>query len=265
MSKWKEMKSFFEVRRHFQNPWLILLLRFGIIKMPYFLHRITKDACRYAILARPSTPASAELFILREVLIWEGYADVLPLLPKQNIRLLDIGAHVGCFTLWLHRRLGVREAFCFEPETDSFRLLNFNLSLNECPMAKTIPCAVGGASRMAKFALDKSSHAGNSLYVENSAGVETKPVKVIALGEWLETIEGEFDLLKMDCEGAEWEILDRTNPRQFARFGALVAEIHGDPAQRRQVSEFKEMAEKVGFRTVRWDNKAHGLYIGVRR
>ena len=259
------LKSVLQIWRQFQNPWLMILLRLGIIKMPYFLYRLKKGPHSYAMLARPTTTSAADLFILRDVLMDEAYRDVLPLLPKKDIRLLDVGANLGSFTLWLHRQVGVREAYCFEPEIDSFRLLNFNLSLNECNMARTIQCAIGGETRTAQIALKKSSPGGTSLYMDYHNRADAQSVSVVALEEWLRTVEGDFDLLKLDCEGSEWEIVERTDPRLFARFPVLLAEVHGDPVRNRPVSEFKLLVERLGYRTVRWDNKFHGLYIGVRQ
>lgn len=264
--QWDHVQSVFQIRKHFKNPWLILLLRLGIIKLPYFLHRLQKGQHRYAMLARPTTTSGSDLYILRDVLLDEAYKDVLPLLPKHNVRLLDIGANLGSFTLWLHQQVGVQEAFCFEPEIDSFRLLNFNLALNECPTAKTIQCAIGGVTRTAKLALKQSSPGGTNLYNnEINAAADARTVSIVALEEWLRGVEGNFDLLKMDCECSEWEILDKTPQTTFNRFPVLLAEVHSDPVHNRPVAEFKRLAENLGYHTVRWDNKFHGLYIGVRQ
>ena len=258
------LKSVFQIRRHFRQPWLLILLRLGVLRLPYFLHRITNGDKQYRMLARPTTTSMADIFVLREVLVDEAYRDVLPLLNQKNIRLLDVGANLGSFTLWMHRTVGVREAWCFEPEPDSFRLLQFNLSLNDCRTAKALECAVGGTARTIHISLKESSPGGTSIYGDGHASAPGRAVPVIAFGEWLRGIEGDFDLLKVDCEGAEWEILGQTDPRQFARFRVFVAEVHDDPENKRQVSEFKGIVEKLGFRTVRWDNKEKGLYVGVR-
>jgi FkbM family methyltransferase len=212
------VKSVFEIRRHFQNPWLIVLMRMGLVKVPYFLYRLKNGAHHYSILARPTTTSMADLFILREVLIKEAYADVLPWLPRRKIRFLDIGANLGCFTLWMHRRLGVSEAFCFEPEPDSFRLLNFNLALNECTTARSLRCAIGGKSRQAMLALKETSPGGTNLYAEYNKFADAKPVSVVAFQEWLQEVDGEFDLLKMDCECSEWEIIDQPPPDNSSAF-----------------------------------------------
>ena len=157
------MKSVFQIRRHFQNPWLLILMRLGIIKTPYFLYRLRQGSHRYAMLARPTTTSCADLFILRDVLVDEAYRDVLPHLRKKNVRLLDIGANLGSFTLWLHRQVGVREAFCFEPEIDSFRLLNFNLALNECTTAKSLSVnRVSCKSQHIRQQISAAAHCSNA-------------------------------------------------------------------------------------------------------
>jgi hypothetical protein len=45
----------------------------------------------------------------------------------------------------------------------------------------------------------------------------------------------------------------------------VVAEVHEDPEHKQSIPEFKQSMENLGFRTVRWDNKDHGLYVGTRQ
>ncbi len=215
------------------------------------------------MLARPTSSSAVDIFILREVLVEETYKDALALLRTKDIRLVDIGANIGSFTIWANSILGVRQAFCFEPEPDSFRLLAFNLSLGGCSAAKAFQCAVGGAARTIKIQVDKSSPAGAGIY-DGGESASGQSVAVISFEKWLREIEGSFDLLKMDCEGAEWEIIRQTDPQLFARFQVVVVEVHPDPEHKQAIAEFKPAMEKLGFRTVRWDNKSHGLYLGSR-
>jgi FkbM family methyltransferase len=257
------LKLLSEIWRHFQSPWLITLLRLGIIRIPYFPYRLALGGKPLTMLARPTTTSMADLFVLREVFVNEAYKDVLPLLNgRKNIRLLDIGANLGSFTIWMDRKVGVQEAFCFEPEPDSFRLLEFNLRTNNCASAKCLPWAVGGEARTINISLKKDSPGGTNIYGGPSS--ESTSVPVVALEEWLKKVDGDFDVLKIDCEGAEWEIFRKTPPACFKRFRVLLGEAHGDPEKKQSVSEFKGLVEKLGFRTVRWDNMSQGLYFGVR-
>jgi len=267
-AQWDHVKAVFQIRRHFKNPWLITLLRLGLIKLPYFPYRIQKGPTHYTLLARPSSTAMGDLFVLKEVLLEETYRDVLPLLNKKDIRLVDIGANLGSFTLWISKKIGIREAFCFEPEADSFQLLNFNFYLNDLFAAKTLECAVGGEERTIKLALRKANPAATSIYEDiitspTDTGI-TRSVPVVSLANWSHGVDGHFDLLKVDCEGAEWEIVRKTDPQIFTRFGVIVAEVHDDPEHKQPVSEFKKLVEHLGYRTVRSDDRVQGLYIGVR-
>lgn len=260
--KAKQLKSLLEISRTFENPLQILLLRLGILKLPYFPYRFQTPSGAYTMLARPTTTSMADLFVLREVLLHEDYKDVLRHLSKGPLTIVDVGANLGSFTIWLNRKIGVREAFCFEPEMDSQRLLKFNLSINQCP-ATVIPSAVGGKARTAKIALKRSSPGGTNIY--HSAGPDSIDVPVLSFDTWLSATIANFDLLKLDCEGAEWEILQQISREQLRRFPVVIAEVHGDPENpSRPCDEFRLLMEKHGFKTVRFDGVPQGLYLGLR-
>jgi FkbM family methyltransferase len=262
--KFKQLNSFLEISRKFQNPFLILLLRLGLIKSPYFPYRFKSSSGSYLILARPTTTSMADLFVLREVLLYESYRDLLPHLPKKPLRIVDVGANLGSFSIWLHRKIGLEKAFCFEPVPDSQNLLRFNLSHNECP-GEVIPAAVGGTARTIQIALKSSSPGGTNMYhlTNQSAAVE---VPVLAMEQWLKSTPGDFDLLKLDCECAEWEILERTTNEQLRRFPVVIAEVHAHPYDATKTpDDFRKLMEAAGFKTIRCDNTFHGLYLGVRQ
>ena len=260
------LRIFQQLRQHFENPYLIALLRLGLVKLECFPYTIHKGKNSYVMLARPATTALADLFVLREVLVEETYREVLPLLPQKGLRVVDIGANLGSFTIWLSQAAKVEEAFCFEPEPGSFQLLGFNLARNGCGFAHALDMAVGGQSRTASISLKQDSPGGTNIYGPSPDGERPRgsAIRVVALSEWLGQTPGTFDLLKMDCEGSEWEIVRQTSRSDLARFRAVIAEVHADPEEGQPVEQFGALLEAVGFRTVRWDRKAFGLYIGAR-
>jgi len=260
-----QIRALGSIIRHFKNPLLVISLRLGLLKVPYYFYQIRKEGCHYGMLARPTRTSLADLFVMREVLVDEVYKEVLSCLGKKDVRLVDVGSNLGSFAIWMNSKAGVREAFCFEPEPDSFRLLTFNLTRNGCIAAKPFNCAMGGKERTIQIKLNESSPGGTSIYSDQTSGDRSAAtMKVLAFEEWLKEVDGDFDLLKLDCEGAEWEIVSRTDTKQMGRFRVCVAEVHGDPECNRPPDEFRKLMEARGFRTVRWDNKSHGLYIGVR-
>lgn len=260
------LRNLWRLRQNFENPLLIALLRLGFVTLKYVPYAIRKGRASYVMLGRPSTTSNSDFFVLREVLVGETYRDVLPLLPTKGLRVVDIGANIGSFTIWLSRNAKLDEAFCFEPEPGSFRLLRFNLSNNDCGFAHALDKAVGGQSRSVRIALKKDNPGGTNIYRRETDPdpAEGNAIQVVAFSEWLTQTPGTFDVLKMDCEGSEWEIVRATGQSEFARFGAIVAEVHHDPEGLHTIEDFPGLMESRGFRAVQWDHHLVGLYVGVR-
>ena len=254
-----------EIVRHFRNPLLVLFMRLGFLKLPVFLYRIVKGPFQYAMLARPTSNSMADLFVLREVFVEETYRDVLPLIDKKAIRIVDIGGNIGSFTVWLNQHRPLAAGVCFEPDPTSFNLCRFNLNRNGCGFVEVVPKAVGGKSRQITMRVNTSRPGGNTIYATGPTDGEQATVEVIAFADWLNTLAGDFDVLKLDCEGAEWEIVDETPKDVWRRFSVVVAEIHEEPSSRHRPDDFPKLMEARGFETKRWDGGHMGLYIGRRR
>jgi FkbM family methyltransferase len=206
-------------------------------------------------------PARGDLWIVREVLVEETYKPILPLLPTSAVRVVDVGAHIGAFTVWLHRSHGISEGFCVEPDAESFAACQFNLRMNACSHVNVQQLALGGTTREGELWADATTHARNSLQRRaSSTGQHGQTVQVVAFSDWLSEVPGQFDLLKLDCEGAEWEMLDAA-PEVFSRFNVIVAEIHHDPTGAGRNGDFLAgVLAKLGFHTIRCDS----LYVGRR-
>jgi FkbM family methyltransferase len=257
-----------EILRHFRNPILVVCLRLGLLKLPVFLYRITKGRLQYSMLARPTSNSMADLFVLREVFVEETYADILPLIENKSIRVLDVGGNIGSFTVWLNRHRPIQAGACFEPDPSSYSLCRYNLNSNGCGFVEAIPKAMGGKNRQITMRVNTSRPGGNSIYAQAEAGGvdgEQATVEVVSFAEWLKAFSGAFDVLKLDCEGAEWEIVEETPREVWQRFALIVAEIHEEPSGRRTPDDFPKLMEALGFETKRWDGGHMGLYIGQRR
>jgi FkbM family methyltransferase len=242
------------------------MLRFGFLRLPFFSYRLRiPDGKRVTMLARPGTTSLADLFVLREVFVEQTYQDVLPLLPSRAVSAMDVGANLGSFCIWLAAQRGISKASCFEPDPSSFRLCQFNLAANGCTQVEPVPKAVGGIERTLTMRVNTNRPGGNSIYAERSASDETAEVQVVPLEKWMAQTPESIDILKLDCEGAEWEILEHTPLETWQRFGLIVAEVHGDARQKYQPDDFPKMMESRGFETKRWDGGHMGLYIGVRK
>jgi FkbM family methyltransferase len=111
--------------------------------------------------------------------------------------ILDIGGNVGLFGLAARRMFPKARIHCYEPN----RLLQPYLSVQAQAGAFDIFLeAVGLEPGTISLELNEDSVQTRS---KQDAGGE---IPQIALAEAIARIGGEVDFLKMDCEGAEWEM-----------------------------------------------------------
>jgi FkbM family methyltransferase len=116
--------------------------------------------------------------------------------------------------------------FVFEPNPDNYRLLAENVKMNALHNVELSLKAVTSHAGEREFHVDGGNTGGRSLYVPagKSAVAQVDSVNIIdALKKWDVT---HVDYLKMDCEGAEWEIIEALHPPDMDMFPRIVMEVH---------------------------------------
>lgn len=159
-----------------------------------------------------------EFFILKEVFVEKDYN----LLSSQRFVVFDIGMNIGISSLFFGLQNNVHKIYSFEPVTTTYHQALCNLELNETISAKieAFNYGLGGSERTEKV-LYNSQAKGNcgirlesSLVIdkENSEEIEVN-IKNIAdvLPDLFAQHPNEKKVLKIDCEGAEYEILQKLN------------------------------------------------------
>ena len=122
-------------------------------------------------------------------------------IPQNPKVVIDIGAHIGG-TAILAASLGA-DVYAYEPQSENFNLLLENVILNN--FSDKIHCfkkGVGNAGNRKIYLDPKNS--GMATFEKISG--ETEKVEIIDIEEVFKNID-HCDLLKMDCEGAEYEFL----------------------------------------------------------
>ncbi|MFA5886954.1 MAG: FkbM family methyltransferase [Patescibacteria group bacterium] len=143
---------------------------------------------------------------------------IAPALNPQAV-IIDIGAHIGSFTLYLKNKLPSSRVYCFEPAQSNYNILVDNINLNGLQNVKAIKMALAGKSGSAYL---KTAGLNSNAYNLGNAGeaVASIDLDTFLRGENLENI----DLLKMDCEGTEYEIL--SNFKQLNKIKSIILEYH---------------------------------------
>ncbi|MDG7013008.1 MAG: FkbM family methyltransferase [Nitrososphaerota archaeon] len=148
---------------------------------------------------------------------------MLKFVPSNGV-IVDIGANVGVFSILAASRFGSARVHSFEPSPKNFEMLKRNVALNHMDsVVSTYRLCVAGASGSRVLNLSEEMVA-NSLYEVHKKRGETT-VRCITLREVLElTGAPKIDFAKIDCEGAEVEILMGASRETLQRVRHLTIE-----------------------------------------
>jgi FkbM family methyltransferase len=167
--------------------------------------------------------------------VWE------PNLTAPFVRLLspgdvcvDIGAHIGYYTLLASRLVGRDgHVYAFEPSPVNYRSLSANLARNGVANVTALQAAVGATSTRADLYEGPGTNTGGATLSPVLGGrrgnqpivdVEVRPVAdSIPEAEW-----PRIRVVKIDVEGYEVEVLRGLDP-VFARTGSLTVFLELNP------------------------------------
>jgi FkbM family methyltransferase len=177
--------------------------------------------------------------------------------PRDTV--VDIGGYVGSFALPAALRAKEGRIFSFEPSPDNFRQFQINLGLNDLKNVEVFNAGVASTDRTITLFLDHMNPASNSIYLRSDQGRNENCVQREALSlATLFTRHGirTCDFLKVDCEGAEYEILMGLDREMLRRIVRIAIEVHGpdyygitDPAYTpEKLAKFLEASGFVVYR-----------------
>lgn len=116
---------------------------------------------------------------------------------------LDLGAHIGYYTLLMARLVGpTGHVFAFEPDPDNFALLERNVALNGYSTVTCVNAAV--ADREGRVTLYRSTtNPGDHRIYSSEEDRDTVDVRCLRLDDHLRSRAPRVDFVKMDIQGAE--------------------------------------------------------------
>jgi len=127
-------------------------------------------------------------------------------LVKEGDIVLDIGAHIGYFTLLLAKLVGKRgRVIAFEPDPDNFKLLKKNVAVNGYSNVVLENKAVSDTVQTRK--LYRSGHSSAASRLHNPDNWAPVQVSTITLDSYLTGRDRCIDFIKMDAEGAEASVV----------------------------------------------------------
>lgn len=218
----------------YRNFWTVFLRKMEVIDDPYPV-RIRNPDRTY--LVRESRKDRA---VIDEFYSDDGYKNLN--LSSYNT-IVDVGAHIGVFSVEAGKAAG--SVYAFEANPDTFELLKSNLDMNNIDSATAHNFAVSGSSGESKISLGEGSLTDS---IEKDPTGDNRKIQRRSLegliGQEV-TLSGK-SLLKLDCEGSEFKILRETNVSTLESFDTIFLEWHGEHGN---PGELLDELQQAGFDT----------------
>jgi len=177
--------------------------------------------------------------------IYERYGCVI----EEGDIVVDAGANVGAFSNYAYHK-GAKEIYAFEPADTAFECLVRNKPFG----AKIFKAALGNKIGLGKFIIPSQDDT-MSTSLHNVAGIENF-APVLSLNHLFETgLFNKIDFLKIDCEGAEKEIMAGLSDENLGKVKKIALEFH-----KNYLSE--EFSEELITRMSRNNFRVFQLFIG---
>lgn len=161
-------------------------------------------------------------YIYSEIFV-DTYYDVK--LDTNKPLIIDVGANTGYFALRMKQMYPEAKIICFEPYPPCVDQIKETIEINKLKNVEIKELAVSDKAEKSKLYIHPTNIAGHSIYSENVSEnyVEIESVTLTHVLSMIKP-DSKCDLLKLDCEGAEYPIIKSLTIEQSKNFEKIIYE-----------------------------------------
>lgn len=208
------------------------------------------DWKRHTLYYRPGT---SDPHLIYKILLCTGLSAEYVFPPKLQAGVIfDIGANIGAASVLLAERFPAARIFSFEPVPENFALLERNVA--KAPKVTPVQLALSGdaGGRELIYSPDKFNQGGFSFFQDGAPGdvARIRVATASPAGFMRERGLDGVDLIKIDTEGAEYEILTAFDSGVLRQVKWIIGELHGqrDFELLAYLSQWFDISLKKSFR-----------------
>ena len=235
------------------STWYFYFIDFlPVVKSKVVIWRL-KNGTRYFLRLN-----AYDQIVLNEMYILKEYKSLYRYIQPGST-VIDIGAHIGLFSVLAARLHKNVKVFSYEPFPENYSLLRENVDINSLKkQIKTFKVGIGAKEEKRKLYVHRSNSGGHSLYKKsnNAITISLIPLREVFRANNIRTC----DFLKMDCEGAEYEILMNTPDDILKKIKCIALEYHANEDSK----ILEAFLKKKGFTVRRAKESYFPLIFAVR-
>lgn len=165
---------------------------------------------------------------------------------KDNV--IDVGGHIGLFSVYAAYFCKEGSVISFEPDEENFRLLQENIALNKLGNIKPFNLAVASKSGKARIYQNKDDQAAHTIFGTGRHFVEATTTSLQEIIDSNSVVK--CNLLKLDCEGAEYEIIDSLPNEYFDKIDKICLEYHPIENSAMLLRDLKIRLDDLGYKVM---------------
>lgn len=188
---------------------------------------------------------STDFMALTNIWVIEEYAKEGFDIKNDDI-IIDIGGHIGLFSIYASQKCKSGKIFTFEPVIDNFKILRENIETNK--NKNIFPENIAISNKNSKVTIFLSDDdAGHGMYSKSSNSITINAINLEEI--FLKNNLKKCDFLKIDAEGAEFDILENISEDMLKTISKIVIEYHiFEDNSIKRLENIMEKFEKNGFK-----------------
>lgn len=207
-----------------------------------------QNRCRVAgitILYRNHTSDEYVLEEMKRDIFFSGTPEYL---PHPNDVIIDVGAHIGTFSILAGLRLAKGKVFAIEACKENFSILQQNVSINNLHNVIPYNLALSDRKGLSKLFHTPTGNWGYTITKDSSEEYELVATDTLANFMKDNNIR-KCDFMKLNCEGSEFAIILNSTKETLQKIRILLILYHLDLVAEYKEQDMVNWLHECGFST----------------
>lgn len=238
---------YFKLAQNIRNP------------LSYFLFKWNPQKSSLKVTTKPnkiSFDVTPEIYLVFKEIFMSDVYDIDTLIPQlsPNPVIIDIGSNVGFFDILVLSKLPTARIEAFEPVAENVAYFNDLIAKNPIlTHVRVNQVAVSGKKTSSIELFTEVSQTNRQVVASVIDGFNQNNTKKITVPSVsLEEIilaygDTVIDVLKVDCEGSEYDIFYNSPAPVFQKIKLMLIEVHDIDTDKCNISHFAAYIKSLGF------------------